>query len=221
VNVVRPFGEAAFLIQVVDSSAAQALAEAVRREAPHGVIAVVPGRSSVLVELDVLAVDADAVADALVRLDAAPVDETHRRLRVIPAVYGGEHGPDLADLAAHAGLSPEAVIHLHSGTELSVLFGGFAPGFAYLGDVAPELRIGRLATPRARTPAGSVALADGMAGIYPAELPGGWRVIGRTPITLFDPRRSPPAYLGPGDRVRFIPIPAADWNDRAGVPPDW
>jgi 5-oxoprolinase (ATP-hydrolysing) subunit B len=221
VNVVRPFGEAAFLIQATDSSDAQALAAAVRREAPHGVIAIVPGRSSVLVELDVRAVDAEEVADALVRLDAAPVDETGRRLRVIPTVYGGEHGPDLADLAARAGLSPEAAIQLHAGTEVSVLFGGFAPGFAYLGEVAPGLRVGRLATPRSRTPAGSVALADGMTGIYPAELPGGWRIIGRTPITLFDPHRSPPTYLGPGDRVRFVPIPVADWDDHAGVPSDW
>jgi len=113
------------------------------------------------------------------------------------------------------------VVELHAATELRVLFGGFAPGFSYLGEVADPLRVPRLATPRTRTPAGAVALADGMSGIYPAELPGGWRVIGRTPITLFDPDREPPAYLVPGDRVRFVPIDLASWDAHAGPAADW
>jgi KipI family sensor histidine kinase inhibitor len=87
-----------------------------------------------------------------------------------------------------------------------VLFCGFAPGFAYLGDLPSALQVDRLPTPRTRTPAGSVAIAGSMSGIYPAELPGGWRVIGHTDLTLFDPRRDPPALLLPGDRVRFKPI---------------
>jgi KipI family sensor histidine kinase inhibitor len=220
VTDVRPFGEAALLVAVADASAAQALAAALRRDPPEGVTAVVPGRDSVLVELDVLAVDADAVADALARLPPVPTEEGARQ-RTVPVVYGGEHGPDLDDVAVQAGTSPEAVIELHVATEVRVLFGGFAPGFAYLGDVAAPLRVGRLPIPRTRTPTGSVALADGMTGIYPAELPGGWRVIGRTPITLFDPHRSPPAYLVPGDRVRFAPIALAEWDDHAGPPRDW
>lgn len=217
---VRPFGEAALLVEVADASAAQAFAAAVRNDAPAGVTAVVPGRASVMVELDVLAIEVDAVADALGRLKPAAKPED-ARLRTIPVVYGGEHGPDLADVAVEAGISPERVVDLHAATEVTVLFGGFAPGFAYLGDVAPPLRVRRLPTPRTRTSAGSVALADGMTGIYPADLPGGWRVVGRTPITLFDPHRSPPAYLVPGDRVRFAPISAADWEDHAGPQRDW
>jgi KipI family sensor histidine kinase inhibitor len=217
---VRPFGESALLVEVDDAFAAQGFASALRRDPPAGVTAVVPGRASVLVELDVLAVDVDGLADALARLPIAPTEEGGR-LRIIPVVYGAEHGPDLADVAGEAGISPEVVIALHAATEVTVLFGGFAPGFAYLGDVAPSLRVGRLPTPRTRTPAGSVALADGMTGIYPAELPGGWRVIGRTPVTLFDPHRSPPAYLVPGDRVRFAPIPAAEWEDHAEPQRDW
>ena len=219
-SAVRPFGESAFLVEVADAPAAQALAAAQRADPPEGVTAVVPGRASVLVELDVLAVAPESVADTLALLPASPAEEGGR-LRTIPVAYGGEHGPDLADVAAQAGISQEAVIELHAAIEVRVLFGGFAPGFAYLGDVAPPLRVGRLPTPRARTPAGSVALADGMTGIYPAELPGGWRVIGRTPITLFDPHRAPPAYLVPGDRVRFVPLAPTDWHGRAGAPRDW
>ena len=93
----------------------------------------------------------------------------------------------------------------HASTELRVLFCGFAPGFAYLGDLPPELRVERLATPRTRTPAGSVAIAGSMSAIYPADLPGGWRVIGHTDVALFDPHSDRPALLVPGDRVRFEP----------------
>ena len=114
-------------------------------------------------------------------------------------------GRDLADVAARTGMTTDDVVELHTGSELSVLFCGFAPGFAYLGDLSPRLRVDRLATPRTRTPAGSVAIAGRMSGIYPADLPGGWRVIGRTDVTLFDPRRDPPVTLLPGDRVRFEP----------------
>ena len=136
-------------------------------------------------------------------------------------MYGGEFGPDLDDVAAMAGMTASDVVEAHAATELRVLFCGFAPGFAYLGDVADPLAVPRLPTPRARTPAGSVALADGMSGIYPAELPGGWRVIGRTPVTLFDAHRDPPTYLAPGDRVRFSAIDSGDWDVHAAEADDW
>ena len=214
--MIRPFGEAALLVDVPDAAAAQALAAALRADPPEGMTAVVPGRASVLVELDPLAADPDAVADVLARTRVDPTG-VEGRLRTIPVVYGGSFGPDLDEVARLASLSPAEVVELHTATELRVLFGGFAPGFAYLGDVAEPLRVERLATPRAVTPAGSVALADGMSGIYPADLPAGWRVIGRTPLTLFDPSREPPAYLVPGDRVRFVAIAADAW-DGFGAP---
>ena len=218
--MIRPFGEAALLVDVADAEAAQALAAAIRRDPPAGVTAVVPGRASVLVEIDALAADPEAVANVLrtVRSDTAAAGS---RLRTIPVVYGGAHGPDLDEVAERAGLTPADVVDMHASAELRVRFGGFAPGFAYLGEVPPPLRVPRLATPRTRTPAGSVALADGMTGIYPADLPGGWRVIGRTPVTLFDPRREPPAYLVPGDRVRFAPIDVGAWERHAGPAVDW
>lgn len=219
-NVVRPFGEAALLVEAADAPAAQALAAALRREPPDGVTAVVPGRASVLVELDALTLDVGAVRDALARVPVTPAED-RGRLRTFPVVYGGVHGPDLDDVAEWAGLAPADVVELHASTELRVLFCGFAPGFAYLGDVPVQLAVPRLATPRSITPVGSVALADGMSGIYPADLPGGWQVIGRTPRALFDVRRDPPTYLVPGDRVRFEPIRVEDWDARAGVASDW
>ena len=108
-------------------------------------------------------------------------------------------------MAELTGLAPSEVVARHASAELHVLFCGFAPGFAYLGDLPPELRVGRLATPRTRTPPGSVAIAGSMSAIYPADLPGGWRIIGRAEVVLFDPHGDRPALLEPGDRVRFEP----------------
>lgn len=183
---------------------------------------VVPGRASVLVEWDPSigndgAVRA-AVEEALQRPSAA---EPGGRVRTIPVVYGGERGPDLEDVAAFLGVATADVVTRHVRLELEVLFCGFAPGFAYLGELPPDLRVPRLATPRTRTRPGSVAIADGMTGIYPDDLPGGWPVIGWTPIQLFDPTRTRPAYLLPGDRVRFRPISDAEAPGLAGTPEDW
>lgn len=218
--MIRPFGEGALLVELDTPIAAQALAASLRASPIDGVAASVPGLASVLVEL--ASPEVDQVSRALARriagLDATAVRGRHRS---IPVVYGGEHGPDLIDVAALTGLSPSEVIARHTATELRVQFIGFAPGFAYLGDLPSELHVPRLSTPRTRTPAGSVALAGPMSGIYPAELPGGWRIIGRTPVMLFDPRRDPPAYLAPGDTVRFEPMRADAWPTGLSQPDDW
>jgi KipI family sensor histidine kinase inhibitor len=220
--VIRPFGESALLIETGSAERAQALAAGLRNDPIPGVAAAVPGLESLLVEWDALTTDAGTVRAALERRLAEPFPPVvDARLRTIPVVYGGEMGPDLADVAALTGLSEADVIARHASSDLRVLSGGFAPGFAYLGELPMELRVPRLDTPRTRTPAGSVALAGAMSGIYPAALPGGWRLIGRTPITLFDPRRNPPAYLLPGDRVRFAPIDADGWDELAAAPDDW
>lgn len=204
--MIRPFGESAFLVELDGPDEAQAAAAALESE--PGVVEVVPGLRSLLVEFDPGLTDA-GLADRLsvaLRRPARPAPAG--RVRTIPVAYGGEHGPDLDEVAAICGLSPEEVVDRHASAELRVLFIGFAPGFAYIGDLPTELRVPRLATPRTRTPAGSVAIAGPMTGIYPADLPGGWRIIGRTSVTLFDPHRDPPTYLAPGDRVRFEPIDA-------------
>lgn len=199
--MIRPFGEAALLVELGSAERAQALAASLRAAPIDGVVEAVPGLESVLVELSQPGADPDALVPALEdRLASLDIARGPGRSHVIPVVYDG---PDLADVAALTGLTTDEVVALHAGTELRVLFCGFAPGFAYLGDLPPPLNVDRLETPRTRTPAGSVAIAGRMSGIYPADLPGGWRVIGRTSVTLFDPRRDPPVTLLPGDRVRF------------------
>jgi KipI family sensor histidine kinase inhibitor len=221
--MIRPFGEHALLVELDGPVVAQLLEADLRHDPLPGVLGTIPGLASLLVELDASVTDPSGLADVLgARLERlAGVAPPPGRQRVIPVVYGGADGPDLAEVAALSGLTEREVVERHAGAELRVLFGGFAPGFAYLGDLPAELQLARLATPRTRTPAGSVAIAGPMTGIYPATLPGGWRVIGRTPIVLFDPRRDPPAYLVAGDTVRFEPIRRESRDDRAGLPGDW
>ena len=122
----------------------------------------------------------------------------------IPVRYGGEHGPDLAALATHAGISEDEVIARHCAVEYRVAMLGFSPGFPYLLGLDPRLAMPRLETPRTRVPAGSVGIGGAQTGIYPQAGPGGWRIIGRTALALFDPLHDPPTLLAPGDRVRFI-----------------
>lgn len=201
--MIRPFGEFALLVELESADTAQALAAALRAEPPEGVLEAVPGLASLLVELDPRSADVEQVTAELERRLREPLAAPPAgRLHTIRVVYDG---PDLAEVAALTDLAPSAVAAIHASIELRVLFCGFAPGFAYLGDLPSPLRVERLATPRTRTPAGSVAIAGSMTGVYPADLPGGWRVIGHTDLDLFDPRRDPPALLAPGDRVRFVP----------------
>lgn len=202
--MIRPFGESALLVDAESADRAQALAASLRNDPPEGVVEAVPGLASVLVELAPGGAEPVSVIPVLVeRLAALPGTALRGRLHTIRVAYDG---PDLDEVAAIAGMTRGDIVAAHTGTELRVLFCGFAPGFAYLGDLPPSLRVDRLATPRTHTPAGSVAIAGRMTAIYPADLPGGWRVIGHADVTLFDPRRDPPVLLLPGDRVRFQPM---------------
>ncbi|MEO6579437.1 MAG: 5-oxoprolinase subunit PxpB [Candidatus Limnocylindria bacterium] len=200
--MIRSFGEAALLVELESADRAQSLAASLRKDPAPGMVEAVPGLASVLVEFDPLRADERALSVALkARLDALPPSTPGGRLHTIPVVYDG---PDLYDVAALTGLNAAAVVAAHTEVELRVLFCGFAPGFAYLGDLPERLRVGRLATPRTATPAGSVAMAGRMSAIYPALLPGGWPVIGHADVDLFDPTADPPSLLLPGDRVRFV-----------------
>jgi inhibitor of KinA len=124
----------------------------------------------------------------------------------IPVCYGGEHGPDLIDVSAMHGMTPEQVIELHSSTTYLVYFLGFIPGFAYLGELPEALVTPRLATPRGSVPPGSVGIAGSQTGVYPFATPGGWRLLGRTPVSMFRSDRNELSLLTIGDRVRFTPI---------------
>jgi len=123
----------------------------------------------------------------------------------IPVIYGGSFGPDLDEVAGHCGLSPRQVVELHSSVDYIVYFLGFQPGFAYLGGLAQRLETPRRAEPRLMVPAGSVGIGGSQTGIYPLATPGGWQLIGQTPVQLFNPTAEMPTLLTPGDTVRFVP----------------
>jgi len=175
---------------------------------------VIPGYRSLLVEYDPAELSLNELQSA-VGLWHGQMEETvlpPPRTVEIPTLYGGEMGPDLEFVAQYHGLTPAAVIELHAGAEYRVYLMGFAPGFPYLGGLPKELVTPRLESPRLRVPAGSVAIGGEQTGIYPFATAGGWRIIGRTPIRLFDPRRPQPFLLAPGDIVRFVPITAEEFR---------
>ncbi|MGE0043455.1 MAG: 5-oxoprolinase subunit PxpB [Vicinamibacterales bacterium] len=199
--------------QVIDpavNARAIALGARLAAAAVPGVRDIVPAYCSVGVHIDPLLVDlvalearivaeAEAVLGEPVAPDRPPVE--------IPVHYGGEAGPDLELLAAHAGLSTAEVIERHAARLYRVYMLGFVPGFAYMGGVDPAIAAPRHRVPRERVPAGSVGIAGEQTGIYPIATPGGWQIIGRTDLAVFDPSRDPACLLAPGDRVRFVPVP--------------
>ena len=171
-----------------------------------GVLNLHPAYASVLVSFDPLRTSHAAIEAAALEVESGALELPESRLVEIPVCYGGEFGPDLDDVGRLSGLAPEQVIAMHSGAEYRVYFLGFAPGFPYLGGLPPQLSTPRLPEPRRSVPAGSVAIGGGQTGVYPMSTPGGWRLIGRTPLCLFDPAAASPTLLEMGDRVRFQPI---------------
>jgi len=149
----------------------------------------------------------DPVLSALASQSEAAPAANGRRWR-LPVCYGGEFGADLADVASATGLSPDAVVQLHADTELSVYMIGFMPGFPFMGDLPSALDMPRRREPRLRVPAGSVAITGSLTAIYPWQSPGGWQLIGRCPVPLFDAAAATPSLLAPGDTVRFEAITA-------------
>jgi inhibitor of KinA len=169
-----------------------------------------PAYCSLLVKFDPLRLRHEELRDTLAsyvtRTDAMPLPDP--RLVEIPVCYGPEFGPDLEDVAVLHKLTPERIIELHSSTTYLVYFLGFAPGFAYLGELPAELVTPRLPTPRRRVPPGSVGIAGSQTGVYPLATPGGWRLLGRTPLAMFRPDRPGLSLVSTGDHVRFTPISA-------------
>jgi KipI family sensor histidine kinase inhibitor len=198
---VRPFGASALLLEFDDVDEVEPWrAELWRRRSTGALPAteIVPGERTILLEGVSFAM-VSALSEWEPQPDAAAGESPHRE---IPTTFGG---PDLADVADLWGVSVAIAIDRLAGTELTVAFCGFAPGFAYLRGLPDEWAVPRLAAPRPRVPAGTVALAGGYAGIYPTASPGGWRLVGHTTETLFDVRREPPALLVPGTRVSLVP----------------
>jgi inhibitor of KinA len=215
-----PAGDAALTVEVGEGISplvnrrVHALDRALRQNPPPGLIDLVPAYRSLLVLFDPLVLPVDVLRDRITRLVAGLPDEAEapRRVVEIPTCYGGGYGPDLAFVAAHAGLAEAEVIAIHAGTDYLVYMMGFSPGFTYLGGLSERIATPRLGTPRTAIPAGSVGIAQRQTGIYPVESPGGWQLIGRTPIRMFDPSRTPPTRVEPGDLVRFVPIDEATYR---------
>jgi KipI family sensor histidine kinase inhibitor len=169
---------------------------------------VVIGYCSVTVYFDPLRADQSWVEDRMHAVAASirAEDRAEGGVVEVPVRYGGEYGPDLADVAAFAGCTPDDVVDRHSSREYRVYLVGFVPGFAYMAEVDATIAAPRRASPRTAVPAGSVAIAGGQTGIYPAVTPGGWNIIGRTSLAPYDPSRREPFLFRPGDRVRFAAL---------------
>ncbi|MFT7774144.1 5-oxoprolinase subunit PxpB [Roseateles sp.] len=173
-----------------------------------GVQGLVPGMNNLTLLFDPLQTEVADLEDTVRALWGRPLRAHRLGRRIdIPVRYGGVDGPDLANVAAHCGLSTDEVVRRHTAAEYVVYFIGFQPGFAYLGGLDESLHTPRRAEPRVGVPAGSVGIGGAQTGIYPLATPGGWQLIGRTALSLFAPLSEPPTLLAPGDRVRFVPEP--------------
>ena len=215
--VVLPVGDTAVSVEfggAIDraiNARVMAFDEAVRAAmaagALPGAIETVPTFRALMVHYDPLAADFEALARALLALvpEGPSAARTGRRWR-LPVAYGGEGGPDLEDVAATTGLAADEVVRRHTAGEYFVYMMGFLPGFAFMGDVAPPLALKRRARPRTRIRPGSVGIAVGLTGVYPLESPGGWHLLGHTPVLLWDTRREPMALFRPGDTVTFAAV---------------
>ena len=198
---VRVAGERGLLVEVEDLEMVHRLHAALRGLDPPGVVELVPAYRTVLIVADPGQAEAlDDLAARLPGLELPPAEAVAGETVDIPVRYDGE---DLPEVAGLTGLEPDEVVRRHTAPEYTVAFLGFSPGFPYLVGLDPALQVPRRDTPRTSIPAGSVGLAGNQTGIYPTATPGGWQLIGRTEVTLFDPARDPPALLAPGTRLRF------------------
>jgi len=206
---IAPAGDRALLVtigRVIDPALlgqVLALDQGLQEHRPPGLLSTVPAYASLLCRYDPDLTDPARLEDSIRRLEGQ-VDASvpSRPVVDIPTRYDG---PDLADVALKTNLTPAGVVEAHAGREYLVYCVGFAPGFTYCGALSDQLAVPRLASPRLRVSAGSIGIAGRQTGIYAVESPGGWNLIGRTSVRLFDPATDPPARFKPGDRLRFIP----------------
>jgi len=185
----------------------------------RGVYEVVPSYCSLMIAYDPLIIAAAeliAVCKGLEHTDETTLHQEGQVLE-IPVCYGGEFGPDLDQVALETRLTTEEVVELHTKQIYTVYMIGFLPGFPYLGGLDPRLSLPRLKVPRTRVPAGSVAIAELQTGVYPLSSPGGWRLLGRTPLKFFDPLKRPPSLITPGQRVRFRAVTEDEYADIAAL----
>jgi inhibitor of KinA len=225
---IVPLGDCCLVVefeQKVDAEInrkARTLANLLLARPPQGVVDVVPAFCTVALfyRPEQFAAEPSPFQQLRLAIEAmleAGVESAQGQERVVrvPVCYGGEHGPDLEEVAAACGMTPDEVVRIHIASEHVVFMLGFSPGFPYIGGLDPRLSLPRRATPRTSIPAGTVAIAREQSVIYSFETPGGWNLIGRTPMKLFDPFAEPPCRLQAGDRIRFFPIPPDEFDSPA------
>ena len=218
---ISPVGDQAISIdfgQVIDSKINRHIRQTIERIKElqlEGIIELVPTYCALLVEYDAMLYSYSEICNIIEpTLEEGITDATNELVTVVevPTVYGGEFGPDLSFVAAHNHLSEDEVISIHSGTDYLVYMLGFIPGFTYLGGMDPRIATPRLSSPRTLIPAGSVGIAGEQTGTYPSDSPGGWQIIGRTPVTMYDMSKAQAALLNAGDYVRYVPIDEREFH---------
>ncbi|MCI6005294.1 MAG: 5-oxoprolinase subunit PxpB [Blautia sp.] len=180
----------------------------------EGVTDMIPAFCSLLINYDPRVIQYDEIRErvqSIVKIDAK-AGAGRKKVFEIPVCYGGEYGPDIANIAQHAGLTEEEVIQIHSSRDYLIYMLGFLPGFCYLGGLDERIHTPRLANPRIKINAGSVGIGGSQTGIYPLDSPGGWQLMGMTPVKTYDPDREVPILLEAGDYIRFIPIDEEEYH---------
>ena len=216
-----PAGDMAIVVELGDAISPQinrkvrSLTDALEQGGIPGVFDFLPTYRSVLVYYDPLQISSSDVQEGIEHLLEITEEEDtgERHIVHLPTLYGGKMGADIEFVAQHTGINEQELIRIHSGTDYLVYMMGFSPGFAYLGGLDERLATPRLQSPRTEIPAGAVGIAETQTGVYPMASPGGWQLIGRTPLKLFDPTRERPVLLSAGDYVRFVPLASRDEYD--------
>ncbi|MDR3231444.1 MAG: 5-oxoprolinase subunit PxpB [Synergistaceae bacterium] len=222
-SIIVEFGDS---IDLAINARVQALRKKIERSPFPGFVDTVPTYRSLAVCFDALQTGPlDELEKLLLEMSGELETEKKKdeELLIVPTCYEGDFAPDLERVASHTGLSPDEVIRRHCSRDCYCYMLGFVPGYSYLGGMDPSLETPRLKEPREKIPAGSVAVGCGQTGIYPIDSPGGWNLIGTTPLRMFDPDRDPAIFLNAGMWVRFVPIGAAAFEQQArdAVQPDW
>lgn len=217
---ILPEGDSSLLVQFEQVISPEvnrriaAVVKLIRMQQISGIVDMIPTYAGLLINYNPLVISFKELyerVESIVKLDTR-TDTVEKKVYEIPVLYGGSYGPDLPEIAAHAGLSEDEVIRIHSSQDYLIYMLGFLPGFTYLGGLDERIHTPRLASPRVRIPAGSVGIGGSQTGIYPLDSPGGWQLMGMTPVKTYDPNRTKPILVEAGDYIRFVPITETEFR---------